>query len=283
MAHNRNRTLFSQTDLFYGVAAKWVKFVPLFFISLFFCIPFYNSFRFLATVTEFDVNPTMMDYIIRIFNGIEPYIPEPSKPFEVPFLWAIPNFYVAFMVANYPTNDLFGFGKHMVLQSKSRVKWYLGKCLWTACTVLGCYLMVYLPPVILSAFTGTLSLRVTDAEVMAGSLMADYAAADPALLAFHVLLLPFLTSLALSFIQLFLEFLWKPIFGITAVICILIASAYYTTPFLPSNFSILLRSAYALEGGMSFGLGLTVSLALILSFAGIGAFYFNRYDILDKS
>lgn len=268
-----------KSEFLYGLVFKWYKYIPLFFMSLAFCVMFYNDVQFLNTAAGANAIPSTMDYFLNLFNGIPIYIPSEGKPFEVPVIWFVLNLYIAFAAANYPTSDLNGVGKYMILQSKSRTKWYLGKCCWVVFSVLFCYLLIFLAPVIFSLFTGKLSFFASSDEVICAKLLANYSVAGPVYLVLSVLLLPVLTSIALSVVQLLIEFLSKPIFSFIVTVCLLIASAYLYTPFLIGNFSIMLRSEYVIENGIKFTTGAIVTLTIIVLAIVLGVLRFKKKDI----
>lgn len=270
------------SELYYGIAAKWYKYLPLAFISFFFCMIFYGRVRFISSIWDMDIRPSTLDYLLNIFNGMKIYVPSLSNPFEIPIIWLIPNIYVALTIFSYPTKDLSGFGKHLLLQSRNRSKWYLNKCVWVLFNVVVCYIMICLPPLLISAFTGSLFLASAGGDVMAEVLLSDYGLADPSALAASVFILPILTSLALSSIQLFLEFTWRPIFSFTGIVVLIIASAYFHTPFLIGNISMFLRSKFAIENGVTPQSGVLINLAVILICGVAGALHFRKYDILEK-
>ena len=280
---SKSRLTPAQHEIFQGMAAKWVKYLPLALICAGFCASVYGSTRFFASIGEADVTPSTMDYLLYLFKGMEVYIPGPDSPFDIPYIWMVPNLYVAFMTASYPTRDLSGFGKHILMRSGTRTGWYLNKCGWVTANVLVCYLMIYLPPLLFSLFTGNLSFA-SGGAAMRGVLGADYGMADPAALLRAVIFLPILTSLALSLLQMLLEFVLRPIFGFAIIACLLVTSAYLYTPALIGNFSIFLRSEFVMGAeGLRLIQGVIINLCLIAAAVIAGCLYFRKHDILDKS
>jgi len=148
--------------------------------------------------------------------------------------------------------------------------------------VLVCYAAIFLPPLLLSLLTGNFSFAASGAP-MEQLLRADYGAADPAALLRAVVFLPLVTSLAMSLLQVFLEFVLTPIFSFAIIACVWLSSAYLYTPFLPGNFSMFLRSEFVMgEEGLRFLPGMVINLAVAVAAVTAGCRYFNAYDILEK-
>lgn len=280
--HSKNKTSFFRNDFFYGILSKWYKFLPLAVFSLVFCISMYTTAKFLSEFYDASINLSTIDYILNLFKGKEVYVPSPDNPFIIPVMWLIPNLYISFIIANYPTNDLSGVGKNILLQSKSRTKWYLNKCLWGVTSVLICYIMIYIAPICFSIVNGNFSFKVTNNDMVAGLLEADYSKANETLLILHVIILPVLTSIAISLFQILLEFLLKPIYSYTVIAVVLIASVYFYTPILIGNLPIMLRSDFVIDNGINLWIGIAINVFVIAMSVIIGCIYFNKRDILEK-
>jgi len=279
---SRNNGFTLRSELFRGVAAKWYKYLLLLLIAGGFCAPVYTGAKFYIEIGDLNAMPTTMDYLLYLFRGMRVYIPSPDNPFQIPYMWLALNLYIAFTTASYPTNDLAGFGKHILIRSKTRTGWYLNKCAWATANVAVCYMMIFLAPLFFSILSGNVS-SAASGESMAMYLEADFGAADPAALLLSVIFLPLLTMLALSLLQVFLEFVLSPIFGFTIIACVWLASAYLYTPFLIGNFTMFLRSEFAMgEEGLGFTAGVIINLCIIIAAVVIGCRYFKTYDILEK-
>lgn len=266
-----------------GILLKWYKFVPLSFVVFAFCFDFYKSISAKTlTLTGESTVPSFMDYIIYLLEGMYEYIPRPDNPFTVPVIWFTLHFYIATVVANYSVHDINGFGKHVLIQNESREKWFFNKCIWVISSVIVCFLMVYSAPFIISLFTGRLSFAASGNSIIIEDLKADFTAVDKNDLIYISFLLPILTSITVSLIQLLLEFVLRPIYSYMIVICFWIASAYFCSPLLFGNSSMLLRFKYFTENGFDILSGVITDIVLIIAVIIIGILYFRKYDIIDK-
>jgi uncharacterized membrane protein len=97
-----------------------------------------------------------------------------------------------------------------------------------------------------------------------------------------VFALPLLTSIALSLLQMMLSFVLSPIYGYMIAVCLLVASAYFYSPILIGNHSMLARNALFYADGLGSAGGVLASVVTGALSVAIGMLYFKRYDILKK-
>lgn len=265
-----------------GILFKWKKYAPLAVISFFFCVFFFTRTMQISQIKGESAMPVFMDYIIYLFKGMEEYIPESGQPFTVPVIWFVINFYIATVIANYPTNDICGFGRTVLLQHKSRANWFFNKCVWAIASVAVCFLLIYIPPFLISLCTGGLSLTASSGVSILTALEIDCTFLPKGELLVISMLLPFLTSVAVSVIQLALEFILKPVYSYMVIICFWIVSAYFCTPVIFGNNSMIMRSNYFNFNGVRPLTGIIICSVLTAAAAVCGIFYFKRYDIIDK-
>ncbi len=257
---------------------KWLPVILIFAASGGYLLAMVEASAESGTVSS---KATLGDMLAYVFQGKTPYNPEDKESFSIPFGYLLPNLYLAYLIGNYPVKDLLGTGQQILLRTQTRARWWLSKCAWCAGTVLAFYLVGYAVMLVLTAAGGELSLRLTP-EL--GNLHGMYTE-DPSSMAWlpSAFVLPIATSLALSMLQLGLMMLIKPVGAYIAVAVIVSASAYFYTPLLIGNYSMLLRSVHFMPGGLGFWLPLMADIAITLISAAAGLLAFRRYDILDKA
>lgn len=282
MRSKNNLIKLAKRDITGGILYQWKKFLFTALIFIFIIGKFYNDVHALAQVGEIHSTPTMLDTLIYIFKGMEVYVPTPSKPFEVPVIWLLMNLFLAFIIVSYPSKDLNGYGQHMLLRARSRLQWWAGKCIWNICCVIVFYMIGYTVIFLFAAISGKVSFQVSSdiCSLLSKFNVGNSGSFDMIL---TVLVLPILTSVALSLLQMMLEFIVKPILSYAVILCLLVASAYYYTPFLLGNESMLLRSKAAMPNGIPFALSVIIDCTVIILAPILGFFYFRRSDILEKA
>lgn len=283
MRSKNNVIKLAKRDFTGGILSQWKKFL---FAALTFAFAsgvFYTLAQASAQEGNIHSTPTLLDALIYIFRGMEVYVPAPDKPFEVPAIWMLMNLFLAFIIVSYPSKDLNGYGQHMLLHARSRLQWWAGKCIWNVCCVIVFYLIGFAVILLFTVFAGGKVSFQASGEIcqQISQFHADNVAGS--YLMRTVLVLPILTSLALSLLQMALEFLFRPILSYAIILTVLVASAYYCTPFLLGNESMLLRSKAAMPDGIPFSLSVVIDGAVILAAPVLGYLRFRKSDLLEKA
>ena len=266
-------------DFTIGTLYQWKKYIPSVLIFLCICLECYMKAQGNALAEN---KATYADYLIYAFRGMEVYIPSPDKKFEIPVIWLSMNLYVAFLIGDYPLKDILGFGQQILIRSNHRGQWWFSKCIWNLCSVLLFYfignLVIFL--FALAFCGGTVSMTPTEVVSMTANIDINRLTDHKWIL--FVFVIPFLTSITLSLVQMTLEFVTKPIFSYAIVVCILILSGYFFTPFLIGNNSMLLRSEIVLQNGIPLIAAVLFAIFLIGFTVLAGYLIFKRYDVLAK-
>lgn len=264
-----------------GILHRWAFYLVFICTSVVFCIWLNAEVKVLNNFQHLNLIPSTMDYLLKFFQGAEVYNPLENKPFTIPAIWLFLNLYLAFMIANYPTHDLQEFGKNIFVRSQTRTAWFVSKCIWNIVTVTIIYILLYLIILIFSIVNNNISMRVTPEIADRVLLISHFKQSSNLFLV--AILLPPVTSYAISFLQMFLEFILKPIYSFVIVVCLLSASAYYYNYFLIGNHSMLLRNEVMLDGGIKTWIAVVIDVAIIAGSIIGGVICFKRYDVLGKS
>ncbi len=256
---------FFRYDLKNGILSRRMLFLPLVFLPILF-----------GTALSVSETPAFFDAVLYHFKGMAPFSAQGNDSFAIPFEWLLFQLYTLFLTAAYPTADLNGSGIQLLVRAEKRRRFWLSKCVWNLTAVGICYLLywcgaalsvVFLKGSLFGAPDAQLALRISGMAIEGVSLSR---------LSFLAFLLPFLSTAALSQIQQALTLWIKPIPAYVAAVAILAASAFWATPFLIGNHSMLLRSLRFGRPEIAAG----ADLLLMLGFAAAGTFRLKRYDIL---
>lgn len=261
-------------DLTVGILYQWEKYLPAVLIFLFICA----DLRLKAQGHAI----SYADYLIHAFQGMEVYIPSPDKKFDIPVIWLAMNLYAAFLIGDYPLKDILGFGQQILIRSNHRGQWWFSKCIWNLCSMLLFYGIGHLAIFLFTLFSCAGTFSMVPTEVTATLSNMDISRLTGHTWIGFVFVMPLLTSAALSLLQMTLEFVTKPIFSYAVIVCILVLSGYFFTPFFIGNGSMLLRSEFVLENGIPFTQGVLLAILLIGLTIATGYLLFSRYDVLAK-
>ncbi len=261
---------FLRKDLFLGLNSNKTRY----FLSLLLFV--YLSYMFTKELSIAENKASSItNFWFYFFQGIGVYNPSSGVPFVIPFTWIIIQVIIALLVLNYPSRDLFTTGVQSLIRIKKRSYWWTSKCIWNFVTIIFVYLVAFICAFIFSAFLGEISLNFSDDFFC---LQKNYNGSIIVI----IYLMPVLTSIAISMVQMLISILLKPIYSFVIVICYLIVSSYYCSPILIGNYSMLLRSSVFDIGKINFITAVIVDVLVIIFSAIIGLFYFNRVDIIKK-
>lgn len=251
------------------------------------CLFFYAQVRYLriedpqsGALLPVPETSSLPDVLVFMFKGIEVYVPSSDEPFKVPIFWMILQILPALLVATYPADDLHGYAINTLLRAKSRSLWWLAKCAWTVLTICAFYTLCLLLVLVLSLLTGTgsftpsclINLFINGIDT---SLLSSWSLV-------LALLVPLFVSIALSLVQVLLSFVIKPVLSFIVVMAYLLVSAYFFSPLLMGDYSMLLRNALVNPDGLSSLTMIAVSVMVAIAAAVIGAVRLSRMSILEK-
>jgi len=223
------------------------------------------------------------DYLLYLFGGMKEYIPNPSEPFQIPYLWLLNHILILFFTLHYMHDDLTGFGQNMIYRSGSRMFWWLSKCIWNLVAVSLFYLAAWIVILIFSTVNGAaFSLEISSFMPQIMNFGGNQIPMDHWDLAAEITVLPLLTTMALSMLQMVLCLIVKPLFSYILSAVIFISSAYYLSPFLPGNYAMALRSSKAVTNGVEGTVGMVYMAFLIVASMLIGLCIVQKCDVLGR-
>lgn len=269
-------------DLKNGFLINIINILITMLLILAFCIDFYLRKNGAYILDDNPPQGNFIDYLLYIFAGIKEYIPSRTDEFLIPVKWLLLQLFILYSTLYYPTRDLSSMGLNILIRTRSRIRWWLSKCIWNICYVLATYILIFLTTIVFClVLQEPISVDIT--AIFVNDLLGAESSYDtfPIQLVYVILLFPLLISIGLNLLQMTLSLFIKPLYSFGFMGVILLSSAYLLNPYLPGNYSMPIRSNLVIENGFSFSNGLVMSFILIFTSIIIGSFYFRRYDILD--
>lgn len=269
-------------DLSYGMRVNKLKFLLILFLFISLDIVFFTDVSRLHFSSIIDDKATITDCWISCFRGINIYIPSPDKPFPIPIVWLMIQAAILFTVFSYPTQDIHSHGIQVLTRTKSRTLWWLSKCCWNIITVILCYLIAFASICCFTLCFGNFSFTPNYTINQYINEISLNSSITPEFF-IMIFLLPILTSITISLFQMTLSFIFSPIISYFIVMCYIIASAYYYSPILIGNFSMIMRNQFLDPRGSNTYIAIIINICLLIVISLIGIVYFRRYDIIKKS
>lgn len=250
------------------------------------CLILINVMRagdtFARIAENFGKEPTLGMYLLNAFAGCLP-ASVVGKDFSLPMGWMLILIGCLFSTVTYPSKDLESeCGMQVMIRGRSRVRWWLSKCVWNLASVFIFFGILFLTAVVFCVCTkASLSMElnydealhlISNADMMPEGIPGWKVAA-------LTIGLPALTTAALCIWQMFISILWHPVYGFGAGVAVLIWSAYSQTPFAIGNYAMMQRLDIFCMSGMPVSSAWIVPVFLL---AGVmaGCLVMKRRDIL---
>lgn len=263
-------------DIQEGILRKWYMLLPIVFLVVITCYSFSRYF-YVCTGRM----PNYIEQVTYLFSGIQD-IKLLKDKISFPIIWMLINLYLAYLIANYSTDDLAGFGKNILIRSGSRTEWICSKFIWSIVYTVFYYIIIF----------GTLALFCSVRGGFGDEFNAEYISSffnDAPIsvsninniLISAIIIIP-LVSVTFSLCQVMLEFLLTPIFAFFTLLIYNVISFYIYSPFLLGNFTMLLRNECLVSNGFILSEIIPTCLIAALLAVIIGILVFKKYDILEK-
>lgn len=268
-------------DLRNGCAVNIKKYALAAAVTLTFCLDYYIRFTQLAEFSGLTARPGFLEYIFYIFAGNKEYNPI-QRSFSFPAIWTLIFVFISYMTLNYPFNDLNSFGRHVLINIRSRRAWWYSKCCWIIASAAIVNIIILVSSFIFALCSkSSFSPEISDLCIAVANHSSDYFMFNSVCLSVEFLL-PFFVTCALCITQLTLSLIVKPNISFMLSVAYIIACAFYKTPFLFLNYSIFVRCSAVAEDGLSPFVGIIISVAVSAVSAVVGSLIFSRYDILNR-
>lgn len=269
-------------DIFMGFKSEIKKYIFSILLTWICCFFMYDTMNNFNLYEGISFNYCYGDLIMYNLRGMPKYIPG-YEQYTLPIIWILNQVMIAFIAGHYPSRDIYGYGRIILLQSCSRKKWWISKCIWIILSVVIYYIIIFGVSVVF-ALTHNYSCRLTPDLYVTNILYGiDLSNINISVFMVTLIALPILVSIAFSLFQNTVSFITNPIFGFIAVVILQLISTYFTTPFLLGNYSMVIRNVLCdSTTDIKTSNGIIFSVLFAIAFAVIGGIYFNRKDIIDK-
>jgi len=272
-------------DIKYGVLRRFWIYILVF---VFFLVA--NFILYMHHVNMSVSNPalandsfTLGDMIIHIVGGSKRFVTSDATNFSYPILWMISIFIVLFINLRYPIDELFDYGRHIMILSGNRRLWWVSKCCWLLLSVALYYLILALS---ITMFGGIVKADCSFyvSEFLLQLLMIDY---REVLYQPWDLITPLLVHIfsifTLCMVQMLLSLYIKPVISFFAVAATTILSVFFSSPFLVNSYAMVLRTdKITVIEPLSTKLGFALCIIMCLMAFIIGTIRINKLDVLSK-
>lgn len=222
------------------------------------------------------------DYWVYLYGGMREYIPSPGNPFTFPIVWMVLFLMGAFVVLNYPLNDLQKTGVQILTRTEGRSFWWLSKCIWNLTVSTVYHGMIFLTLGILCRIFRVPFIWKLNPGAVSGMFGVFLDEIPSGQIPFSVLCAPIMLSVAVNMFQMMLTLFLKPMFSFLFSSALFLVSTYIMSPVMLGNYGMVLRMKWMNEQGVPQITGFLVCL-LILGFSVlVGMVRFRRMDILNE-
>lgn len=222
-----------------------------------------------------------MDYFLHIFEGMQPFDPLSDEKFQIPITWFLINMILFYFTGKYPYSEIYNnHGANVLLKGGSRGKWFLSKWLWSiSCVVL--YYSVAYAFVAIFCLAAEVPISFDIKPIEYQNLLSPVIESTPIDTA-KVILLPVIASIAAVSVQLVVSLVTSAFMGFLFMAVLYISSAYYFTPFLTGNLSMLARSSIFRMDGINTMQAVMISVVITGVSLAAGVWIFQRQDIMER-
>ena len=222
-----------------------------------------------------------MDYFLHIFEGMQPFDKLSGEKFQLPITWFLINMILFYFTGKYPYSEIYNnHGANVLMKGGSRDKWFLSKWLWCIVGVILYYFVAY---VFVAIFCLAAQVPISFAIQPIGyqNLLSPVFEGTP-IDTVKVIVLPILASIAAVSVQLVVSLGTSAFMGFMFMAVLYISSAYYFTPFLTGNLSMLARSGIFRIDGINVMQAVIISVVITVLSLAAGIWIFRRQDIMER-
>lgn len=226
----------------------------------------------------------MGDVLLYNFGGMKKYELSMENVFQFPVTWILLFVMILFATLSYPMNNLCGFGNKLLVKGKSRVKWWLSKCIWNLLCNMIFFGIIFILILAFCSISGIQSgMQVnTDMQTVLFNLGADTSLKPHAIMPVGDIVMVFMLSVAICQIQMALGLWLKPIYSFMVMCMVLLLSAYFQSLFVIGNYAMLIRHSWINEDGIDCKAALPAMCLIIFITVIVGVIRFKKYNIIQE-
>lgn len=272
-----NLFLLVKHDLRQGVLHRWKFFLISLLYFVFIDIVFIVGINTMFADTN--VKCSISDIMLNIFIGNKPFDPTEGKGINIAINWIVFHTLLFSSIGFYLIDDLKKSATQIILRTKSRTLWWTSKIIWCTVLVVSYYLLFFICAVLCGFFSGNITFSLSD-EIVSELYEITVQGVSVGKTIFTIIVLPMIVSISFAIVNAFISLIVKPIISLILVVCYLVASAFYESPILLFNYSMVWRNNFDGVNGVSNQNGVLISIVLLLICFTIGIKVIKKKDIL---
>ncbi len=253
------------------------------FTTLFFaltaCLFFDNEIRAFppSKLLTYSGNVSVFEYFAYILKGMDVYSFNLSHAFLMPTLWVLFHMIYLFQVGQYPTENLNGFGKQIILKINNKKLWFFSKCAWLLFSAVFYYLLLACGIIIYRLLKGKLVFfKFSDLSLHLFSV--DLRLFSNVQIILWLTIIPILVLFCLGLLQMIISINIATIFGTLISFALIISSAYFYLPIFIGNYAMLKRTNTVIGGFVNLPNAFIIISIYILILIICGVCLFNRKE-----
>ena len=241
-------------------------------------IPTNTSNAIYKKTTEYG-NMNFFDYVFYMLCGLEKVLPEKLKDIQIPFSWMTIQFLCGFVTLDYIQNDQKNIGKAVLVKSRSKISWWVSKCLCLTSMVVTVYLLLYGVSAAIAALNYELGngLHMELLRYVC-NLKNIFAYTDG--MRIYIMIVPLIISIGITLMQAGISQYLSPVIGLVTVLSVDVISVFSNSKLLWGNWSMILRSNLCLDGGIDMWKAVTAGIVVGIIGCIIGGVRFCNKDII---
>lgn len=266
-----------------GILKKFYCYLLLFLFCGVLFFDFYQRTAIEMNISWKESSVDSMNLFLYVLQGKLPFDPNIESTFQLPIKWLLIFLYASFLALNYPYKDFVGYEQQRMKCSLSRSLWWKSKCLWLLNVTIVYYLVFYISlSCFCIVFGGEISMEYDPRlnEYLLQSGLVEITEGELLLLVF---VLPVLTSLGISYIQMFMGLFWDRVYCYLFSAAYLFASTYYSFHFFTGNFAMIKRSVFYRNNGFMIWQGIIINIVIIVLAIGLGNVRIGRMNLIRRS
>lgn len=277
-----------KSDIKEGIFRKLYIFLVPLFIGIFYSVMYYHNLSAVSSRGDYVTGASIGDCIAYIFKGIPRFIAGKNTYFEIPIEYLVINCTMAVFIGKYALKDIREIGKYKLILSGSRFSWWIGKFIWNIVTVIMYYLALF-AGIFITAVCNinkyshkTITIK-PDVVFWQNIIRFDnHEGADQINISMVLLfvLIIIMTSIAISLLQMSLEFHFGSIISVILVVAIYVFSAFKLHILLPGNYLMVNRYYFACSGGIQCNYAILIDALILLVAFFDGLFAIKKYDVI---
>ena len=238
-------------DIKEGILRKFYKYIVIIVITLLIAVMYIYTYNNLVLEGKIDnTGFTIADIWIYCFRG--KLIQVSNGISELPSaVYLLFQLIIAFVIGDYARKDYDSRARYIIVRTKSRISWIAGKMVWVWCALSTVYLcmlatlelvcIINLQGNIGCAINTELAYRITGVELVNNC--------NTSVVFLKLLLMSYITSLALGSLQLMVSFIINSEVGYMMVVMVVILSAYIRNALCIGNAFMYVNISY-ISGGI---------------------------------